>query len=79
MAKELNCPYQVYVAGNASEVKIEKMRKLGADIIIWGNESGATEVYARSQANKEGKIFVSPYNDPDVVAGQGTIGIEILE
>ena len=47
-------------------------------MIRYGNDCGLAEVHAREMAKKEDKVFVSPYNDPDVMAGQGTIAQELL-
>ena len=54
------------------------MQKLGANVIKYGNDCGLAEVHARQMAANEDKVFVSPYNDPDVMAGQGTIARELL-
>ena len=45
------------------------MQNLGAEVIRYGNDCGLAEVHAREVAKKEDKVFVSPYNDPDVMAG----------
>ena len=60
---------QVYCAENASEQKVQKMQNLGAEVIRYGNDCGLAEVHAREVAKNEDKVFVSPYNDPDVMAG----------
>ncbi|NIP18878.1 MAG: pyridoxal-phosphate dependent enzyme, partial [Xanthomonadales bacterium] len=49
----------------------------GLDVVVHGAEAGASEAEARRVAEAEGKIYVSPYNDPLVVGGQGTCGLEI--
>jgi len=59
--------------------KLEKIRSLGVEIILHGEESGQAEAHARSLAKQEGYIYISPYNDLDIIAGQGTIGLELLE
>lgn len=67
----------IFVPESAPGVKIENIRRLGGEVRIVGSEGGATEVYARTFAAERGMTYVSPYNDPLVVAGQGTIGAEI--
>lgn len=67
----------VFVPEGASETKIEAIRCLGAEVRIYGRDGVGTEVYARQYADEYKLSYVSPYNDPDVIAGQGTIGIEI--
>lgn len=59
--------------------KLEDIKALGVDVILHGAETGQAEQYARQLALSEGYTYISPYNDLDVIAGQGTIGLEILE
>ena len=76
-AQRLGINALIFVPESASQVKIENIRRLGADVRHFGVEAGATEVHARAYANKHGMPFISAYNDPLVIAGQGTIGAEI--
>lgn len=69
----------VYVPGGASESKLANIRRLGAKIEVYGDDSNEAERRAREIAEETGAIYVSPYNDPLVVAGQGTVGLEIFE
>ncbi|KAI1421948.1 threonine dehydratase [Xylaria sp. FL1777] len=59
--------------------KLERIRSYGVDVILHGNETGLAEQHAQQLAKSHGYTYISPYNDPDVIAGQGTIGLEILE
>ena len=59
--------------------KLAKIRSYGVDVILHGAETGLAETHAQKLAAEEGFTYVSPYNDADVMAGQGTIGLEILE
>jgi threonine dehydratase len=68
----------VFVPDSASRTKVEKIRRLGADVRFAGDESGATELFARSYAAEHHMTYVSPYNDMAVIAGQGTIGAELV-
>ena len=68
----------VYLPENAAPSKVAKIRQLGARIEFFGNDSGLAEVEARRVSERTGQVYLSPYNDWDVVAGQGTIGIELL-
>lgn len=68
----------VYLPENAAPSKVAKIRKLGARIEFFGQDSGLAEVEARQVSERTGQVYLSPYNDWDVVAGQGTIGIELL-
>ena len=66
-----------YVAKNIDPSRLELMQAHGLDVVVHGEEAGAAELEARRVAQAEGKIYVSPYNDPLVVGGQGTCGLEI--
>ena len=68
----------VFLPTNAAPNKVAKIKKLGARVEVYGDDSGVTEIHARKVAEAAGNVYVSPYNDLDVVAGQGTIGLEIL-
>lgn len=59
--------------------KLEKIKAYGVDVILHGAETGLAEQHAQSLAASGKYVYVSPYNDPDIIAGQGTIGLEILE
>lgn len=67
----------VYVPRGASEVKVAAIRKLGAEIRFHGTDTAETEAEARAFADRNGSIYVAPYNDIEVMAGQGTIAVEI--
>lgn len=69
----------VYVPEDAAPVKIAPMRAMGARVETVPGDGLAAEQAARSEAEASGRVFVSPYNDPLVVAGQGTIGMELDE
>ena len=59
--------------------KLEKIRSYGVEVILHGNETGLAEQHAQRLATTKGYEYVSPYNDGLIVAGQGTIGLELLE
>jgi threonine dehydratase len=59
--------------------KLSRIQALGVETILHSNDSGIAEQHAQMLAKKQGKIYVSPYNDPQVIAGQGTIALELLE
>jgi len=69
----------IYLPERASPLKVRMLKDLGAKIRFHGVDCDRTEAFARAQAEKKGKVYISPYNDPLVVGGQGTIGLEILE
>ncbi|TPL59380.1 pyridoxal-phosphate dependent enzyme [Mesorhizobium sp. B2-4-1] len=69
----------VVLPHNVTKAKLARIRSFGVDVILHGDESGQSEAHARRLGEEKGLVYVSPYNDPDVVAGQGTIGLELLE
>jgi len=75
--KALGCPGVIFVPENASPAKVANIRAYGAEVRTHATDSGVTEIFARRHAEETGRVYVSPYNDPLVVAGQGTIGAEL--
>lgn len=69
----------VYAPSKASPIKLDAIRSYACQIVMVKGDALQTEIAARRQANQESKIFVSPYNDYDVIAGQGSIGIELVQ
>jgi threonine dehydratase len=60
-------------------IKVESVRSLGAEIALHGNSYDEACRYALDIAEQQGRAFIHPYNDEEVIAGQGTIAMEILE
>ena len=72
----------ILVGGSVSPAKLAHLRELETDrctVEIFGRDTDDTEPEARRRHELGAAVFVSPYNDPEVVAGQGTVGLEILE
>ena len=67
----------IYVAEDMDPSRLELLRSHGLDLVIHGALAWDAEKEARRVAEEDGKIYVSPYNDPIVVGGQGTCGYEI--
>jgi threonine dehydratase len=67
----------IYVAEDIEPSRLELLRAHGLDLVIYGKGAWDAEKEARRVAEAEDKIYVSPYNDPIVVGGQGTCGYEI--
>ena len=67
----------VYLPHSAPAVKVRALRRFSnIELVFEGEEGGATELAARSVAGREGRPYISPYNDATVIAGQGTLGLE---
>ena len=69
---------EVFVSEHAVPSKVEAMRKLGAQIRFVKGGYAEAETAGREYAQAQHKVFISPYNDGQIIAGQGTIGMEIL-
>jgi threonine dehydratase len=59
--------------------KVQATRAYGADVILCGDSVEDAMVEALGVADRTGAVFIHPFNHPDIVAGQGTIGFEIIE
>jgi threonine dehydratase len=77
-AKILGIDAEVFLSAQVTEAKREKIRKQGARVRIVGADPLDAEVAARAAATDSGRSYVSPYNDPYVVAGQGTVAVELM-
>ena len=60
-------------------VKVQQTRNLGAEVILTGDDFDASDAFARQKCKEDGLVFVHPFDDPHVMAGQGTIAVEMLE
>jgi threonine dehydratase len=69
----------IYVAGDLEPSRLALLQAHGLDLVVFGDVPWDAEEEARRVATDEGKIYVSPYNDPLVVGGQGTCGYEISQ
>jgi threonine dehydratase len=78
-SKVLSKDLTVVLPNTVTQAKLEKIRSFGVDVILHGAETGRAEQHAQQLAASGSYTYISPYNDADVIAGQGTIGLEILE
>jgi threonine dehydratase len=67
----------VYVARTMDPARVALIEAHGIDIVMHGDDPWDAERRARSDAEEKGMVYMSPYNDPEVVGGQGTCGLEI--
>ena len=77
VSKMLNIKGTVYVPTKVSKTKLEAIKIYGINIKKYDGTSGKTEIHARRVAEKQKIQFISPYNDIDIAAGQGTVGYEV--
>jgi threonine dehydratase len=78
-ARALNVKSVIVMPNNAPQIKREATAKLGAEIVLVGPGSDERKTKAEELAAQNGYIIVPPYNDEKIIAGQGTVGLEILE
>ena len=72
----------VLVGASVSPAKLERLRALESDrcvVEVFGRDSDDTEAEARRRDTAGIAVYIPPYNDPEVIAGQGTVGVEILD
>jgi threonine dehydratase len=78
-ARALGAKAVIVMPNNAPAIKREATAKLGAEIVLVGPGSAERQAKAEELAAERGYLIVPPYNDEQIIAGQGTIGLEILE
>lgn len=78
-ARTLGVKAVIVMPGNAPEIKRQATSALGAEIVLVGPGSDERKAKAEELAGKHGYVVVPPYNDEKIIAGQGTMGLEILE
>lgn len=78
-AVALGIDAEIFLSNSVSEGKRKKIQRAGARIRLVGEDPLTAELAARAEATASGRSYVSPYNDPMVIAGQGTIAVELAE
>lgn len=74
---QLNARGIVFVPHHADSSKVQAIERLGAEVRHFGQDCAQAEVHAGQYAEQKRMVYVSPYNDPQVIGGQGTIGLEL--
>lgn len=69
----------IFVPEGTSTTKAEAIKRAGGELRFFGTDGLDTEMHAREYAAENGMCYLSPYNDEDIVAGQGTCGVEIAK
>ena len=77
-ASKLGMRAKIVVPKNTPQMKIDRIRQYGAEVVLHGDIFDQAEGYAKELAVKDRLSYVSAYNDESVIAGQGTIALEIL-
>ena len=74
---ELGISGTIFVPEQTSATKVDAIKRAGGEVRFFGTDGLDTETHAREYAEQNGMVYLSPYNDVDVIAGQGTCGVEI--
>lgn len=77
-AHKLGVPATVFVPETTPAKKREAIKQYGAEVTVHGNDCVLTEQHARLVAKEREQLYISPYNDASVMAGQGTVAYEML-
>jgi threonine dehydratase len=77
-AQRLGIPAVIVMPRFTPNLKVERTRALGAEVVLHGESLSESAAQARAIARRRDLLFVHPYDDPRVIAGQGTIGLEML-
>jgi threonine dehydratase len=78
-ARMLGIPATIVMPSNAPAIKLENTRALGAEVVQYDRFTGDREAIARRIVAERGATLVPAYDDPHIVAGQGTAGLELLQ
>ncbi|HVE43739.1 MAG TPA: threonine/serine dehydratase [Gammaproteobacteria bacterium] len=74
---KFNIQGKIFVPENASSTKVDNIRNYKVPLEFYGNDCMQTEIHALEYAKQHNMIYVSPYSDPQVIGGQGTVGLEL--
>ncbi|QDT54459.1 L-threonine dehydratase biosynthetic IlvA [Caulifigura coniformis] len=77
-ARRLGCRAVVVMPVTSPRLKSDAVRSLGGEVILFGDSYSDAYAHAMELQRQHGFVFVHPFDDPDVIAGQGTVGMEIL-
>ncbi|KAG0602599.1 hypothetical protein M758_10G026100 [Ceratodon purpureus] len=77
-ARKLNCDAVIAMPVTTPEIKWKSVKRLGATVVLVGDSYDETQAYAKQRGLDEGRVFVPPFDDPEIIAGQGTVGMEIV-
>ncbi|KAJ0249572.1 Threonine dehydratase biosynthetic [Hirschfeldia incana] len=76
-AAKLGCTAVIVMPRTTPEIKWQSVEDLGATVVLVGDAYDEAQAFAKKRAAEEGLTFIPPFDHPDVIAGQGTVGMEI--
>lgn len=77
-ARHLGCEATIVMPVTTPAIKINAVRRLGGQVVLWGESFSDAWEHTRELISQTGAVYIPPFEDADVIAGQGTIGMEIL-
>ena len=78
-ARELGIKATIVMGRNTPSIKVDAVRALGARVVLHGDTYDDAATHMVELAEQHGLVFIPPYDDLDVIAGQGTVGVEIMK
>ncbi|POA96663.1 threonine ammonia-lyase, biosynthetic [Chromobacterium sinusclupearum] len=77
-ASKLGCEAVIVMPVTTPQIKIDAVRQRGGQVVLSGDSFNEAYLHAVKLAEESGRTYIPPFDDPDVIAGQGTVGMEIL-
>ncbi|KPW30589.1 Threonine dehydratase, partial [Pseudomonas amygdali] len=77
-ARELGIKATIVMPRTTPEIKVEGVRSRGATVVLHGDSFPEALAYSLKLVDEQGFVYIHPYDDPDTIAGQGTVAMEIL-
>ncbi|OVA17899.1 Threonine dehydratase [Macleaya cordata] len=77
-AKKLSCDAVIVMPVTTPEIKWKSVERLGATVVLIGDSYDEAQAHAKQRGEEEGRTFIPPFDHPDVIMGQGTVGMEII-
>ncbi|KAA8516635.1 hypothetical protein F0562_016859 [Nyssa sinensis] len=77
-AQRLGCSAVIVMPVTTPEIKWKSVERLGATVVLVGDSYDEAQAYAKKRGEEEGRTFIPPFDHPDVIMGQGTVGMEIV-
>lgn len=77
-AKRLNCNAVIAMPVTTPDIKWKSVERWGATVVLIGDSYDEAQAYAKKRAIEDGRTFIPPFDHPDVIMGQGTVGMEIV-
>ncbi|OHX11363.1 threonine ammonia-lyase, biosynthetic [Chromobacterium sphagni] len=77
-ASKLGCEAVIVMPVTTPQIKIDAVKQRGSQVVLFGDSFNEAYLHAVQLAEQSGRTYIPPFDDPDVIAGQGTVGMEIL-